>query len=278
MIIWLASYPKSGNTWIRAVISALAYTSDGIYDPRKLSKIDKFPSKKYFYNLTTEFHNIHEIKKNWIHAQQKINLNNDITYFKTHHLNCKIDNYAFTNNTNTAGTIYIVRDPRNVVTSLSNHFIWDIEKAKNTMLNTLVTGSEKNPESVHTCELIGSWAQNLESWTRFNKNSLLIKYEDLMHDTKKEVIKIIEYINKFKTLSVDNKQINNAIESTTFEKLKNYEQEGKFDEATIEEGTKRKVNFFHLGKKNNWKNILNPKITQEIEKKFSKEMKELGYL
>ena len=34
MIIWLASYPKSGNTWIRAVISALEYTSDGIYDPK----------------------------------------------------------------------------------------------------------------------------------------------------------------------------------------------------------------------------------------------------
>ena len=146
------------------------------------------------------------------------------------------------------------------------------------MLNTLITGSEKNPESVHTCELIGSWAQNLESWTRFNKNSLLIKYEDLIHDTKKEVLKIIEYINKFKTLSVDNKQINNAIESTSFENLRSYEQEGKFNEATIEEGTKRKINFFHLGKKNNWKDILDPKITKEIEKKLNKEMKQLSYL
>lgn len=38
MIIWLASYPKSGNTWIRAIISALEYTSDGIYDPKKTFK------------------------------------------------------------------------------------------------------------------------------------------------------------------------------------------------------------------------------------------------
>ena len=50
------------------------------------------------------------------------------------------------------------------------------------------------------------------------------------------------------------------------------------NEATIEEGTTRKINFFHLGKKNNWKDILDPKITKEIEKKLSKEMKQLGYL
>ena len=45
MIIWIASYPKSGNTWVRSIIASLLYTNDGIFDLRLLNKIDQFPEK-----------------------------------------------------------------------------------------------------------------------------------------------------------------------------------------------------------------------------------------
>ena len=48
MIIWIASYPKSGNTWLRALISSYFYSKDGIYDESLLKKIDQFPVRKYF--------------------------------------------------------------------------------------------------------------------------------------------------------------------------------------------------------------------------------------
>ena len=48
MIIWLASYPKSGNTWLRSIISALLYSDDGVFNFKLLTKIDQFPEKKYF--------------------------------------------------------------------------------------------------------------------------------------------------------------------------------------------------------------------------------------
>ena len=48
MIIWLASYPKSGNTWLRALLSSYYYSENGIFDPKLLSKIENFPQKKYF--------------------------------------------------------------------------------------------------------------------------------------------------------------------------------------------------------------------------------------
>ena len=47
MIIWLASYPKSGNTWIRSIIAALMYTHDGIFDFDLLKNVDQFPQKKF---------------------------------------------------------------------------------------------------------------------------------------------------------------------------------------------------------------------------------------
>ena len=274
MIMWLASYPKSGNTWVRTILSALEFTDDGIYDPKYLSKIDKFPSKQYFHEFTDKYHDVHELKKFWINAQQKINLKSEFTYFKTHHLNCKMGNYPFTNNDNTAGCIYIIRDPRNVVTSFANHFVTNIEDAKNSMTNVFMTGTE----APGIFELIGSWSQNYESWTKLNRNHLLIKYENLIADPEKEIIKMIEYINKFKKLEVTKKKIQNTIETTSFENLKKHEEKGNFKENITSDDTKEKVTFFKLGKKNKWQDILKPSIARKIEEKFFKEMKELGYL
>ena len=74
MIIWIASFPKSGNTWVRSMISSLIYTDNGIFNFEIIKKIQQFPNKKHFENLTEEYQNIHELKKFWITAQDKINL------------------------------------------------------------------------------------------------------------------------------------------------------------------------------------------------------------
>ena len=51
MIIWLASYPKSGNTWVRSFIASILFSPDGEASFDILEKIDQFPSRKYFKNL-----------------------------------------------------------------------------------------------------------------------------------------------------------------------------------------------------------------------------------
>ena len=84
MIIWLASYPKSGNTWMRTMISSLLYTDDGVFDFSLLKKIDQFPEKKFFKNFVKDFSDFDNIKKNWIVAQDQINLDKQIKLFKTH--------------------------------------------------------------------------------------------------------------------------------------------------------------------------------------------------
>ena len=122
MIVWIASYPKSGNTWIRSVISALVYTENGLFDFEKLKYIPQFPDKVYFKDLTDNYSDFNILKKYWVTAQEKINQDRKIRFFKTHHLNCKVDTYSFTNDTNTKAKIYIVRDPRNLVNSISNHY------------------------------------------------------------------------------------------------------------------------------------------------------------
>ena len=280
MIIWLASYPKSGNTWIRSMITALMHTDDGVFHFDLLDKIKQFPSENYFKIFTNNFTNIHEIKKHWESAQDLINLDSKVKFFKTHHINCKIDQYNFTSKKNTLATIYIIRDPRNLVNSISNHYSKSLEDAKEFLLTPkFLTGYNKfgDLEKNSLKTLIGTWSEHYKFWKNNNANFLLIKYEDLINNTNSELNKIIIFIKKFTPIQTNEVKNKNIIRTTSFNYLKNLEEKGSFNENAYESIDKKKK-FFNLGPKNNWENTLDKKIKNEIESKLSVEMKELGYL
>jgi len=280
MIIWLASYPKSGNTWVRSMVAALMHTDDGEFHFDLLDQIKQFPIKNYFTNFTNDFGDINEIKKHWLSAQTLINLDNKVKFLKTHHINCKIDQYNFTDKKNTLATIYIVRDPRNLVKSISNHFSKSLEESKKFLLTTrLIGGSNLEKNSVKT--LLGSWSDHYKFWKNNNKNFLLIKYEDLLENTNSELIKIITFIKKFTPIQTNDIKNKNIIRTTSFNHLKNLEEKGGFKENAHDRTDKainKKKKFFYLGPDNNWKDSLDKKIKDEIEFELSTEMKELGYL
>ena len=281
MIVWLASYPKSGNTWLRSIISALVYSKDGLFNFELLKKIPQFPTQKYFREFTDDYTNIHEIKKYWIAAQDKINLENEIKFLKTHHINCKIDNYSFTNKQNTCATIYIVRDPRNLVNSISNHYDKTIDEAKEFLVTPKTLGASKNIHNLkngNVVTLIGNWAENYNFWKQTNENFLLVKYEDLLNNINLELEKIVLFLKKYINFDVNDNKLQNIIKTTNFNHLKEKEKEGLFDENVYTKSTNRKINFFHQGPENNWKSKLESEIVNEINLKFKNEMIELGYL
>ena len=280
MIIWLASYPKSGNTWVRSMISALLYSENGKFDFDLIKNIRQFPDKPYFENFTDDFGNFNEIKKYWIRSQELINLDNKIKILKTHHLNCKVDNYNFTNNENTLATIYIVRDPRNLLNSISNHYSKSLEESKKFLTTPkFIAGYKQNGELKNNSikALLGTWGEHYNFWKIKSNNFLLIKYEDLIKNTEIELNKIINFLKKFLNIKTSSEKIKNILETTSFNYLKNLENKGRFKENAYETLNKKK-DFFHLGPKNDWKTISNKDIIKELENKFHKEMKELGYL
>lgn len=280
MIIWIASFPKSGNTWVRSMISSLIYTDTGIFNFEIIKKIQQFPNKKHFENLTEEYQNIHELKKFWITAQDKINLDKKIKFFKTHHINCKIGENSFTNDNNTLGTIYIVRDPRSLVESFSNFYNKDKSLAiQNITSKGFVSGASyiKNKQN-NVFTIIGSWNDHYNSWSKTSANLLLIKYEDLLSDPFKELNRIIIFLKKFMTFMYDDYKIQNIISSTSFERMQKMENDEGFFEMPFKESDQDKVKFFNKGKKNDWRKYLDKNESDIIENKFEKEMKELGYI
>ena len=278
MIIWLASYPKSGNTWLRLFISSILFSSDGNANFKDIKKIDQYPRRKYFDSLISNFEDIHEIKKNWITSQDLINLDNKIKILKTHHMHCKVDNYSFTNDDNTLGAIYIVRDPRNVITSIMHHFHKSSYKEAKEFIfeENKWIGMKKDKDKMLT--IIGSWKTNYLSWKKIEKNFLLIKYENLLSNPKNEFNKIVQYLQKLMNIEIDKNKIEKAINSTSFENLSELETKNGFGESVFDKKTGKNKKFFNLGPKNDWRKLVNNETINQIEEKFNSEMKELGYL
>ena len=283
MIIWLASYPKSGNTWVRAFITSLIYESSGNNSLEHIAQIRSYPLSQDFYNLLDDFNDLKKIAANWESSQSIINLQKKIKIIKTHHALCQINNYPFTNYKNSIGAIYIVRDPRNVITSLMHHYsIENYNEALKFILDkdrfTGKLGRKENYQrETQFPTYISNWKNHYNSWNSFKKNFLLIKYEDLINNPKKTFNKISKYLSKVLNVKIDDNRINEAIEKSSFKNLQKSEEKFGFVEAPFG-GITDKKKFFNLGPKNNWREFLPTKIKNEIEKKFEKEMIKLGYL
>ena len=284
MIIWLASYPKSGNTLVRALLSSYFFSKDGIFNFKLIKYIKQFPNAGLFENLGIDIENDKEVVKNYIKVQESINQKNSIQFLKTHSYLFNIDNNPFTDLNNTLGAIYIVRDPRNVVTSNAHHYNISIEESLLRMTSSVHYGGDikSKHEADRAKVYLGSWSSNFNSWKSFEPvgKYLLIKYEELISNREETLLKILKYIHKLKKINFvpDNKKLKNVLESTTFEKMKSEEEKEGFSESRTNLMTNEKIPFFNLGPKNKWQNILEPKIIKKIENSFSVEMKELGYL
>ena len=280
MILWIASYPKSGNTWIRALISTYLYSSDGLFYFDLLKKIPKFTQEKFFSPLT----NLDKIKNQplkiteyWKNAQMRINLDNKIKFFKTHNACVAYKNRWFTDETNTLGYIYVVRDPRAIACSLAYHSGTTYEEAVNDLINENKIGYNG---AYKLAEIPGSWKINYLSWKKKKKfEGIVIKYEDLINDTENEFKKILIFLKKsFKAIENpeeyffdDEKKILKSIKSCQFSELRKMEDKYGFHEATNNK-------FFRAGVKDSWKNELSYSLRTKIETSFKEEMIELGYL
>ena len=283
MIIWLASYPKSGNTYVRAFLSAYYYSEDGKFDFNQISNIEQFPHEKFFKQ---KVNNISDASKQWIPIQREINQNKKIKFFKTHSFLGNYQGNHFTTPETTLGAIYIIRDPRNVLTSLKNHYSFNDDEALK-MLTDKTRSLMSNNGSHASFTYISSWAENYLSWYKYNQfRRLFIKYEDLISNKYETFRDIIVFINTLmnRVEGVNKIKLQQALETTNFDVFKKREVSESLDKSENDFKKWRKFHsenknlFFNLGPENNWKKILNTKISNKIEVSFEKEMKQLKYL
>ena len=271
--IFLASYPKSGNTWLRAIITN-ALINQKKFTLNELKKIPLLSSKQNFKNFKNiEYSDDGDINFDWmseniINCQKYLNeTNKDINIYKTH----SVRHLKFTNETVNMGFICIIRDPRDIVISLSHFAGGSLERTINEMLYSKKLMTRTNGAK----ELVSTWDLHTRSWLEYkNVSRLIIKYEDLINKTEENILQIFDFLNKItsNTFFQNKIDINKIIQETSMGNLKKEEELFGFKEAS------KYSNFFRSGKMEQWRDILSLDQIKLIEKELYPIMKQFNYL
>ena len=280
MIIWIASYPKSGNTWVRMFLKSYFQKPN---EELKLSNsnldsfnIPAFPKQELLDQFKIDYLKFEEIAKNWENMQNYINLNNKTNFLKTHSSMCTVGTHKFTTRQNTKGAIYLVRDPRDVLVSYSHHLGLKYEKTFDILSSPLsfeYPASKSYKAKNYKYSLIGSWSNHYNSWKTYKScEVLIVKYEEMLSDPAGTFYKILEYLDKIDDVKIDSEKFKKSLEQTEFKELQKMEKIQGFTEKGMGDL------FFREGKMGSWKKDVDLKIIKKIEKIFKKEMVELGYL
>ena len=277
-LIWIASYPKSGNTWMRYLLGNYYFNNSKKFDPNIITNLRKFQLNNDFINSSSVVEELKinplNISKYWVRSQEEMKITKgNVAFLKTHNALVNINGNELTNSKLSIAIIYIVRDPRDVVISYSRFRDLSIDQTIDHMISkNLVYVHQKNkPWDV---EILGSWSFNYNSW----KNGIpdipriIIKYEDLIDDCYSTFRKVILFLSNHMNSEVDESKIKLSVELSDFKNLKKYEDKENFKENTGSE------KFFRYGKYNIWKEILDKNQLKLLETNLFKEMVDLKYL
>ncbi len=275
-IVWLASYPKSGNTWTRAFLNNLLfilndedpeqaglrditqYTLWDIAAPRYEAILGKPPTE-----ATRE-----EIAAARPKVQQQIADEVDgLTFVKTHNALVMDRGHPTINLAVTSGVIYIVRNPLDVAISFAHHFGGTIDDA----IHRMALSGFETPVTERTVhEVYGSWSQHVLSWTRRPHRALYImRYEDMLSEPERTFGALARHL----LLTPTPDQLRRAIELSSFERLRQLE-----DEEGFQEKPKQAERFFRAGRAGQWKKELTPAQIQRIVRAHGAQMRRFGYL
>lgn len=276
-IVWLASYPKSGNTWLRAFLYHLVRIQMGL--PREedeLNKLDR--ASGYEAQLFGLFEQSLgkpltaasrvEVMSVRPQVQQTVaDRMSNVAMLKTHNLLGELGGIPTVNPRASVGAIYIVRDPRDVAPSLAKHIGSSIDDAIAVMASSAFA-TDNTAEIAF--EVWGSWSEHVASWTTEKSPTILVvRYEDMLARPTETFGAIAAHLRQKPTP----KQLTEAIELSSFDKLKRQEEEGSFRERSA-----RADRFFVSGKAGAWRDKLTEAQALRILQTHRYEMGHFGYL
>ena len=278
-IIWISSYPKSGNTWMRFLISNYFFNTSNEFNFQIADNtILMFPQlslMKKIVDRKTLIENPFNISKYWLNLQKEVSIDGgNVVFFKNHNALISIEKNDFTNMDLTLAAIYIVRDPRDVVISYAHYKNESYDKVISDLCDKKLFYNISSIDNFPYIEILGSWSYHYKSW-KFGMPDMprvIIKYEDLLKDCIGQFNNTIDFLSKILNHKKDNNKIQFSVKNSEFSLLQ--EGEKKFGMKT----NKGKDKFFRSGKAQQWKNLLSLTQIKKIEASCQQGMKELNYL
>jgi hypothetical protein len=275
-IVWLASYPKSGNTWFRVFLSALLQPACETVDINNLHSTTIASSRQLFDELTgiassdlsdEEIDRLRPL----VYQKNAAELNRTV-FHKIHDAySVSSGDVALIPSPSTKAVLYFIRNPLDVAVSLANHLNTSIGKAIVIMNNSEYAFSGRTDRLQHQLrQRLTTWSMHVKSWNYESGLPVhLIHYEDMLINPFDTFSKALYFIE----LSYSATEIQAALEKSSFSKLKSQEDEKGFSEKNS-----ASASFFRKGIAGDWKNMLTKKQVKQIIADHGEIMEKYGYL
>jgi catechol 2,3-dioxygenase-like lactoylglutathione lyase family enzyme len=274
-IVWLASYPKSGNTWTRAFLHNLMMAMSGEEGPQNINALNRYSTgviATAFYTEVLGFRPGKEHRNEVAAARHEVQRRvvdefEGLVFAKTHQALVMDRGSTTINFAVTSGAAYIVRNPLDVVISYSHHIGRTID-------DTIAIMAHEHAETGVTKKMVyevySSWSTHVRSWTRNPHPAILVmRYEDMIADPAKSFGAFARHF----LLDPTPAELADAIERSSFDKLQAQEEEAGFRERP-----KKSKRFFREGRTGQWKETLTPAQIDRIVRDHGEEMQRFNYL
>ncbi|MGF1553107.1 MAG: sulfotransferase domain-containing protein [Paracoccaceae bacterium] len=271
-LVWLASYPKSGNTWTRVFLANYLFNRR---EPMPINEVHRvgmgdsipqtyarvagggpFDPGDHKRALTLRPRVLRAIVAN----------NADVNFVKTHNARTTAFGTELVPTALTRSAVYILRHPLDVACSYARHYAMTPEKALEAMgrEDNIVVGNEASVP-----QYLGSWAGHLRSWTRHRDFPVLVlRYEDLLADPEEGFARVLELIG----MPIDRERLSRAVRFSDFEELSSQEAKNGFIEKSP-----AAERFFHQGGSGRWREVLSPDAAAAFAAANAKTMEARGY-
>ena len=275
-IVWLASFPRSGNTWTRVFLTNLRRIVDGDVRDLELNRLDDQFSildvSSHLYRealgrppLSATPAEIAAIRPRVLRSI--VERANGLVLLKTHNANAVVYGVRFIPPELSAGAIYVVRNPLDVAISSADFRRISIDKA---IAEIGSSGFSADTTSNQVYSLFGSWSENVATWTAVDDPALLVvRYEDMAARPIETFGRIADHI----LLKRTPEQLAEAIEQSSFDRLRGLEEKSGFRERP--EGVDH---FFRVGKPGQWREILTAAQVDRVVNDHREQMTRFGYL
>jgi hypothetical protein len=273
-LVWLSSYPRSGNTWTRNFLYNLLSLHQGgeagriqnlheysLWDIAAL-RFEKVLGKK-IQSASRE-----EIAAARPKVQKRIVAEaTGAVLVKTHNALVLDRGIPTINMKVTSGAVYIVRNPLDVAISLAHHFDIDIDTAI-TRMNQPGLETDVHELAVH--EVYGSWSENVMSWTRKSHPAIYVmRYEDMLSLPQATFRGLANHL----LIQATDEEIDRAIELSAFERAKQQEKQKGYRERPIQS-----LAFFRHGGAGQWREMLTEAQIARLVTVHREQMARFGYV
>lgn len=270
-IYWLASYPRSGNTWVRMFLRAYMKGHCDINDHEDvvkgvhghLSWQSSAAPPVHYLTFDDRLDYLPAALKNTLYLA-----NGSDVRLKTHDANAEVHGRSLIPKGVTKGGVYLVRDPRDVAISYAAYKGCSIDDAIEKMADETHAIGPKDSYSWH---FLGKWSSHVMSWASeiAPKGVLCCRYEDM----KTKPLVVFKAIIQAMGLPLrGDKEVQAAIDEVEFSKLQNQESQNGFEESEH-----KTESFFRKGVAGGWKSVLSGTQVEKIEQDHGGIMKSLGY-